>query len=94
MHHPHDNKSLLIAGSELVVLVVPLNDLNLARVPLQVLVHRKISTTLALARVKLQDLQKALVTTTSNVTLLLVPSDHIQVRAVRHSDLNLGLLSN
>ena len=87
MHHPYDDKSLLITSGELLVLIVPLDDLDLARVALKVLVHTKIPAALALSSVKLEDLQEALVTSTGDVTLLLIPTDDIQVRAVRHADL-------
>ena len=87
MHHPHYDESLFITCSQLVVLIVPLDDLNLARVTLKVLVHTKIPASLAFACVQLKDLQETLVTSTRDVTFLLVPSDHIQVRAVRHANL-------
>jgi len=48
VHHPYYDEAALITGSELVILIVPLDDLDLPRVPLQVLVHGQVSTTLAL----------------------------------------------
>ena len=87
MHHPNYDESLLITSGQLVVLIVPLDDLYLPGVALKVLVHTKIPAALALASVQLQDLQEALVTSAGDVTFLLIPSDNIQVRAVRHADL-------
>jgi hypothetical protein len=52
VHHPNNNETLLITGGKFMILIVPLNNLNLTRVTLQVLVHRKISTSLAFARIE------------------------------------------
>ena len=87
VHHPDDDEALLITGSELMVLVVPLDDLDLPRVPLKVLVHGQISTTLTLASVQLQHFEQAGITTASDVSFLLVPPNHIQVRAIWHTNL-------
>ena len=47
MHHPHNNKALFIWGSELLVLIVPLNYNDVPLVALQVLIHAQISISLA-----------------------------------------------
>ncbi len=93
MHHPDDDESLLVTGGQLVVLVVPLDNLDLPRVALEVLVHGEVATALALARVQLQNLQEALVTTACNVTFLLVPPNHVQVSPIGHPDLILVSIS-
>ena len=50
MEHPHDDETLFITSSELLVLVIPLKDHDIALMALQVLVHGEVSTALALAR--------------------------------------------
>ena len=92
MHHPDYDESLLVTGGQLVVLVVPLDDLDLPRVALEVLVHGEVASALALARVQLQNLQEALVTTACNVTFLLVPPNHVQVSPIGHPDLILCVI--
>jgi hypothetical protein len=87
MHHPDNNEPLLIAGSKFMILIVPLYDLYLSGVSLKILIHRQVAASLALAGVQLQHLQKALVSATSDITFLLVPTDHVQVCAVWHPDL-------
>ena len=87
MHHPHNDKSLLVTRSQLVVLIVPLDDLNLTRVALKILVHGEVSTALAFSCVKLQHLEQTGVTSASDVAFLLVPPDHIQVSSIGHSNL-------
>ena len=87
VHHPDDDEALLITGSELMVLVVPLNDLDLPRVALKVLVHGQVSTALTLASVQLQHFKQASISTAGDVSLLLVPCNHIQVCAIRHANL-------
>ena len=69
------------------VLVVPLDDLDLPRVALQVLVHGQVSTALTLASVQLQHFKQAGISTAGDVSFFLVPSNHIQVSAVRHANL-------
>lgn len=75
VHHPNDNKTLLIGGRELLILVIPLDNLDLAGVSLQRLIHTEVSSTLSFARVELENLEEALVTTDSDVALLLIPCD-------------------
>ena len=87
VHHPDYYEALLITGSELMVLVVPLDDLDLARMPLQVLVHGQVSTALTLASVQLQHFEQAGIATAGDVAFFLVPSNHIQVFAIRHANL-------
>ena len=72
------------------VLVVPLDNLNLPWVALEILVHGEVSTTLAFSRVELQNFQEAWVSTAGDVAFLLVPPDHIQVSSIGHSNLKSG----
>ena len=44
---------------------------------LEWLIHAEISSTLTLARVELENLEKTLVTTNGDITLLLVPSHSV-----------------
>jgi hypothetical protein len=44
---------------------------------LEWLVHGEVTSTLSFSRVKLEDLEKTLITTDSDVTFILVPSHHI-----------------
>jgi hypothetical protein len=57
VHHPDDNQTCLIGGGQLLVLVVPLNDLHVAFVALKVLVHAEVATSLALSGLKLKDFE-------------------------------------
>ena len=47
VHHPHNDETLLVTRSQLLVLIVPLNDDHIALVALQVLVHAEIAAALA-----------------------------------------------
>jgi hypothetical protein len=87
MHHPNNNETLLITSGEFMILIVPLDNLNLTRMTLQVLVHRKISTSLTFTSIEFKYLKQTLITSTSYEALFLVPSDNVQVSAVWHSDL-------
>ena len=49
MEHPHNDETLLVTCSQLLILVVPLENHDIALVALQVLIHGEISTTLAFA---------------------------------------------
>ena len=49
VHHPNDDKTLLVRSSQLLVLIVPLDDLDLAGVTLEWLVHCKITASLTFA---------------------------------------------
>ena len=85
VHHPDNDETGLIGGSELLVLVVPLDNLNLARVTLKMLIDGELTTALAFTRLKLEDLKETLITTNSDVALLLVPSNLVHW----HVDANL-----
>jgi len=80
VHHPHNDEALLVRGCQLLVLVIPLNHLDLTGVALKRLVHAEITATLSFATVKLEDLKQALISTHSNVTFFLVPCHHIHWR--------------
>ena len=54
---------------------------------LEVLVHGEVTTTLAFAGFELQYLEQTLIATTSNVTLVLIPVNHIQGCIVWHTNL-------
>jgi hypothetical protein len=49
VHHPNNNETLFITGGKLLVLVIPLDDNNIALVALQVLVHAQVAASLAFA---------------------------------------------
>ena len=49
MEHPHYDETLLVTCSQLLILVVPLKNHDIALMALQVLIHGEISTTLAFA---------------------------------------------
>ena len=84
VHHPDDDKALLVARSQLLVLIVPLDDHNVALMTLEVLIHGEVTATVALARLKLEDLENALVSTSGQIALLLVPAHGVKHGAVRH----------
>jgi len=48
MHHPDNDEAVFIRSSKLLVLIIPLNDNNVALVTLQMLVHREVTAALAL----------------------------------------------
>jgi len=73
VHHPDDNETLLIGGCQLLVLIVPLDHLDLSRVALEWLIHAEITSTLTLSRIKFEDLQETLISSYCDVALLLVP---------------------
>lgn len=74
VHHPDDDQTSLIGRGQLLVLIVPLDDLDLTRVALKWLIHAEISTALAFSGIELEDLQKTLVTANGDVAFLLIPS--------------------
>ena len=47
MEHPNNNQTLLVRGSQFLVLVIPLNYNDVALMALQILIHGKIAATLA-----------------------------------------------
>jgi hypothetical protein len=57
VHHPDDNQACFVRGGELLVLVVPLNNLNIAFVALEVLIHAEVATSLSFAGLKLEDFE-------------------------------------
>ena len=75
VHHPDDDQTSLIGCGQLLVLIVPLDDLDLTRVALKWLIHAEISTALAFSGIELEDLQKTLVTADGDVAFLLIPSN-------------------
>ena len=87
VEHPNNDEALLVTRRQLLVLVVPLKDHDVALMALQVLVHGKVSATLALSRLQLENLEEALITTGRQVALLLVPCHDVQHRVVGHGDL-------
>jgi hypothetical protein len=46
MEHPDNDQTLLVRGSKLLVLVIPLNYNNIALMALQILIHGKIAAAL------------------------------------------------
>jgi hypothetical protein len=50
VEHPHYDQTLLVRRGQLLMLVIPLDDHNVALMSLQVLVHGQVATTLALSR--------------------------------------------
>jgi len=54
---------------------------------LEILVHGKIASSLPLARLQLQDFKESLVSSASNVALILVPPDNFEWGVVWHADL-------
>ena len=50
VQHPDDDETLLVRGCELLVLVIPLQDHDIALMALQVLVHGQVATALAFSR--------------------------------------------
>ena len=69
-------------------MVVPLDNLHVALVTLQVLVHTQVTAALSLARLELQYLEQTLVATGGEVAFLLVPSNNIERCVVGHTNLN------
>ena len=49
VQHPDNNQTLFVRRGKLLVLVVPLNDNNVALMALKVLIHRQVAATLALS---------------------------------------------
>jgi len=49
VHHPDDDQASLVGCSQLLVLVVPLDDLHITFVALKILIHTQVATTLAFA---------------------------------------------
>ena len=85
--HPNDDQTLSIRGGKLLVLVIPLDYDNVSLMTLEVLVHGEISTSLTFSGFKLEDFQKSLVSSGSQVTLLLVPPNHVKKGVIRHTNL-------
>ena len=69
------------------MLVIPLDNHDVTLMALQVLVHRQIATTLALARLKFNNFEQTLVATRRKIALFLVPPDDVQHGILWHSDL-------
>jgi len=69
------------------VLIIPLDNHDVTLMALQVLVHRQIATTLALARLKFNNFQQTLVATRCKIAFFLVPADDVQHGILWHSDL-------
>jgi hypothetical protein len=77
VEHPDDDETVLVRRGQLLVLIVPLDHDDVVLMALEVLVHGKISTALALAGLELEDFKETLVTTSGQVSLLLVPAHHV-----------------
>ena len=88
VHHPDNDEARFVRCCQLLVLVVPLNDADVALVTLQVLIHAEITAALAFARLEFEHLEQALVAACREVPALLVPAHNIQRSVVRHGDLH------
>ena len=71
------------------MLIIPLDNHDVTLMALQVLVHRQIATTLALARLKFNNFEQTLVATRRQIALFLVPADDVQHGILGHADLEI-----